>query len=313
MSLVPLFAALASLFVATADAQTWSTGYFRSADGYGPSGGSLSGAPTNVAPSFQWQTTDANEVNGMFHRAGWTLGLSTSGNKSALFGGYNATVNPSYWPAITNPVLYRNFSNPVTLTSPVVVVSMDFGILPTASGSFTNKDVFGFDFRNAGNSSSLAKISFNPATSGSSNLMKVEWTMNGTNVLSDGVTFQTYGIQYATLYRLTAAISDNVFDLSLFGMIAQTNGVGTVTNFSVTSSNWVVQSGQLSEGLTAGDFDQLAIDWDLSSGSTNLPGGNYMNLNTIFVATAVPESSTFGLFMAGLGAVGFLVWRRRVS
>lgn len=302
-----LFALLPPLALA----QTWNTGYFRSADGYGPANSSLSGTPTNAPAGFQWQTTDPNDVNGMFYRAGWTLGLSTSGNKSVLFGGYNAAVNASYWPGVTNPVLYRDFASPISMTSPIVVVSMDFGILPTASGSFTNKDIFSFDFLNASSASSLAKISFNPAAAGGTNNLKLQWTSNGTNVASDGVSFQSYEIQYAGLYRLTAAISGSAFDLSLFGMTAQTNGVGTVTNFAVTSSNWVVKNGQLSGSLGAEDFDRFAIDWDLSSGATNQPGGNYMNLNTVSVSTAVPEPSTFTLLGAVLATWGAWQFRRR--
>jgi len=291
--------------------QTWTTGYFRSADGYGPSGGSLSGAPTNVPVDFQWQTTDPNEVNAMFHRAGWTLGLSTSGNKSTLFGGYNAAVNSSYWPGVTDPVLYRNFSNPVTLEEPVVVVSLDFGILPTASASFTNKDVFSFEFLNTASNLSMAKFSLNPATATDPDFMRLEWTRNGTNVVSDGSTFQSYQIQYTALYRMLFSISEGAMDVSLLALVAETNGVGTVTNFAVASSNWVVQSGLLSEGLTAQDFDQFAINWDLSSGATNQPGGNYMNLNTVSLTTAVPEPSTIVLLLAGLGVVGLVAGRRR--
>lgn len=309
---------LGALFViAQANGQTWSTGYFNTNSGYGPANASLSGAPTNVAENFQWKTTDANEVNGMFFRQGWTFGLGGSGNKSVLFGGYNAQVSAAYWPAVTNPVLYRDFSNPVTQASPVVVVSMDFGILPTASALFTNKDVFSFDFRNASSSTSLFQISLNPAVATISNGMRIQWTRNGTNVVSDGVTFQAYDIQYNALYRLTATITGNSFDMSLFGLAPQgtsTNVSGVVaniTNYAVVASNWVVENGQLSGALTAENFDRFAIDWDLSSGATNQPGGNYMNLNTVSVATAVPEPSTIALLAAASAVLGFWRLRRR--
>jgi len=309
----------AAVFLAAdrASGQTWNTGYFNTSSGYGPANSSLSGAPTNVAGSFQWQTTDANEVNGMFFRQGWTFGLGGSGNKSVLFGGYNAQLSAAYWPAVTNPVLYRDFSNPVTQTSPAVVVSMDFGILPTASALFTNKDVFSFDFRNTSSSTSLLQISLNPAAATISNGMRLQWVRNGTNVVSDGVTFQAYDIQYNALYRLTATITGNSFDMSLFGLAPRgtstnTNGVVTgITNYAVVGSNWVVDNGQLSGSLTAESFDRFAVDWDLSSGATNQPGGNYMNLNTVSVATTIPEPSTVALL--GLSAFGIFAWRLRCN
>jgi len=305
------------LTVAQASGQTWSTGYFNTNNGYGPANSSLSGAPTNAAESFQWKTTDANEVNGMFFRQGWTFGLGGSGNKSVLFGGYNAQLSAAYWPAVTNPVLYRDFSNPVTQSSPVVVVCMDFGILPTASALFTNKDVFSFDFRNASTSTSLLQISLNPAAATISNGMRLQWIRNGTNVVSDGVTFQAYDIQYNALYRLTATITGNSFDMSLFGLAPRgtsTNTSGVVagiTNYAVVASNWMVDNGQLSGSLTAESFDRFAIDWDLSSGATNQPGGNYMNLNTVSVTTTIPEPSTVALL--GLSAFGIFAWKLRCN
>lgn len=299
-------------------AQTWNTGYFNTRDGYGPANASLSGAPTNVPPNFQWQTTDANEVNGMFFRAGWTFGVPnvgtnpiTTSNKSTLFGGYNAASGPANWPSVTNVALYRNFSNPVTLTSPAVVVSLDFGILPTASGSYTNKDIFGFEFLKGSSASSLAKIALNPATATISNGMRLEWKQNGTNVASDGVTFQAYDIQYTALYRFTATIVGDSFDMSIFGLATQTNTGSAITNYAVVSSNWVVKNGKLSGSFDATDFDRFALNWDLNSGATNAPGGNYMNLNTVSVATTVPEPSTLALFAVASAALGLWHLRRR--
>jgi len=276
-----------------------------------------------VAADFQWKTTDANEVNGMFFRQGWTFGVPnvgtnpiTTSNKSVLFGGYNAASSSSYWPSVTNVALYRNFSNPLSLTSPVVVVSMDFGILPTANASFTNKDIFGFEFLKRSTASSLAEISLNPAAATISNGLRVQWIRNGTNMVSDGVSFQAFDIEYTSLYRFTATISGSTFDLSLFGLAPRgtttnsNNVVAPVTNYAVVSSNWVVKNGQLSDGTTAQDFDQFALNWDLASGNTNAPGGNYMNLNTVSVTTTVPEPSTVALL--GLSGFGLLVWRLRL-
>lgn len=307
-----LFALLLAAFLlasnSTTPAQTWDTGYFNTTNGYGPANSSLSGAPTNVAGDFQWQTTDPKEVNGMFFRAGWTFGAFNSGNKSVLFGGYNASLGSNNWPGVTNPVLYRNFSNPVTQTSPVVVVSLDFGILPSG-GSFTNRDNFGFEFLKSSNSVSLAEFVLNPSASTETNRLRLQWIRNGTNVVSDGLTFQSFDLQYTALYRMTAYISGNSFDMSLFGLSTQTNASG-ITNYAITSSNWVVQNGSLSGFGTAEDFDQFALNWDLASGNTNAPGGNYMNLNTVSVATTVPEPSTVALL--GLTGFGLLVWRLRL-
>lgn len=304
--------------LATASAQTWTTGYFNTRDGYGPANASLSGAPTNVSANFQWQTTDANEVNGMFFRTGWTFGVPnpgtnpiTTSNKSTLYGGYNAASGPANWPSVTNVSLYRNFSNPVTLTSPAVVVSLDFGILPTASGLYTNKDIFGFEFLKGSSGSSLAKIALNPANATLTNGLRLQWQQNGTNVASDGVTFQAYELQYTALYRFTATIVGDSFDMSIFGLATQTNASSAITNYAVVSSNWVVKNGKLSESLDVTDFDQFALNWELSSGLTNAPGGNYMNLNTVSVATTVPEPSTIVLFAAGVAGLFVYRWRVR--
>jgi len=305
-----LFLAMALALGHSASAQTWDTGYFNTTNGYGPANSSLSGAPTNVAGGFQWQTTDPKEVNGMFRQAGWTLGAFNSGNKSALFGGYNAASGSNNWPGVTNPVLYRSFSNPATQTSPVIVVSLDFGILPSG-GSFTNRDNFGFEFLKSSSSLSLAEFVLNPSASTETNRLRLQWISNGTNVVSDGLTFQSYDLQYTALYRMTAYISGNSFGMSLFGLATQTNGVGTITNFAVTSSNWVVKNGLLSGSGTAQDFDRFALNWDLASGDTNAPGGNYMNLNTVSVATAVPEPSTLALFAVASAALGLWHLRRR--
>lgn len=311
-----------ALVAPNSHAQEWDTGYFNPSNGYGPwNGYSLSGAPTNVPAGFRWQTTDTNEVNVMWFAQGWTMGPNVvNGNQTAYYGGFYATKGASWWPSVTNVSLYRNFSNPISLSNPVVVVSMDFGIQPvgTTPNSLydTNKDVFSFDFLKASSGTSLARISLNPATATISNGLRLEWINNGTNVASDGVTFQAYDIQYGGLYRLTAAISENTFDLSLFslsprGTSTNSGTVYPITNYAVLSSNQVVQNGQLSAGTTAQDFDQYSIDWDLSSGSTNLPGGNYMLLNTVSVTTTVPEPSTAALVgLSGLALVGWFFRRQ---
>lgn len=296
-----------------ATAQTWSTGYFNSNDGYGPSGFSLDGAPTNAPVSEQWQTTDPYDsltdrgsTSLLSFIPNWSFGLSSAGYKSVYFGGYNA--DNDVLPGSPTPILYREFDH--TFGTAATTFSVDFGIVGPSldlSLSFTNNDRFGFSLLST-NGSSLATFGFDPAGA-SPGFLRVEWFQNDTNVVADGVIFKNFQIQYDALYRLTATVEGSLLTMDIAGLNPENGGPGIgITNYAVSTNVNVISNGAISSGLTSSDFEVAAIAWDLESGDSEQPGANYMIVNTVSV---VPEPSTIALLTVAAGALAVAGWRRR--
>jgi len=297
----------------TGVAQTWSTGYFNSNDGYGPVGSSLDGAPTNAPVSGQWQTTDpydggtdrgSTSLIGFIN--GWTYGLSTQGYNSVYFGGYNA--DNDVLPGSPTPVLYREFDH--TFGSAATTFSVDFGIIgpsTSLSASYVNDDRFAFSLLSA-NGGELASFALNPGPA-SPGFLQVEWIRNGTNVVADGVVFQNFQIQYNALYRLSATLEGTSLMMDIAGLNTESGGPGIgITNYAVASSANVINNGAISDGFSSSDFEVAGIVWDLESGDSEQPGANYMIVNTVSV---VPEPSTVALLAVASGALALAGWRRR--
>jgi len=316
-SAVPLVAVL--LIAHSAAGQTWSTGYFNTSDGYGPTGTSLNGAPTNAPANEQWQTTDPFSISSgrgatslMGFIDGWSYGLSNSGNQSVYFGGYNVT--NGVLPGIANPFLYREFNH--TFGTAATTFSADFGIVGPSTNlslTYTNNDAFGFNLT-ATNGISLAAFQFDP-TGASPGFLKVNWIQNGTNAVTNGTTFNGLQIQYDALYRLTATLVSNSVSMEIAALQPQgtstnqiTGIVSNITNYAVGSSFQVINGGGLSGGLQSSDFEVAGMTWDLKSGDTNTPGANYMIVNQVSV---VPEPSSLVLFAVGSAVLGLGAWVRR--
>jgi len=299
--------------------QTWSTGYFNRINGGYPRNASLDGDPTNAPAAAQWQTTDpygdavtTNSfgtvvTNGgtsiVYYVTGWTFGLSTTGNQSANFGGYNAIRNTL--PGITNPSLYRIFTSP----GGAVSFTADFGLIrPGSPGAFTNLDTFGFGFFDRTGTTNLAQIQFVP-TPGTDAWYTVKWVGHTTN----GSSYKSMtNLAANSLYRLTATFEGTAFSLTMSGLAAQTNSIGVITNYSITSSAAVIRNGAIVNGLTANDFAYLSVDWLLASMNILNPGANYMLATTMGVSSAeiplptptptpgpTPAGSTFVTWAAG--------------
>lgn len=249
----------------------WTTGYFNSNNGY-TYGAELEGLPTTAPVEERWQTndpydpeTDKGSTSTLVWISNLTLGSIGSNNQSLLWGGFDIM---TYLPGIVNPVLYRQFTTPSDQET--VTWSADFRI-----DSNGGSDIFGFDLRNATNTSSLAKIQLNPATTIVGDLL-VEWIRNGT--VQTGGAYTGMELYYGTLYRITATLTGSAFDLSIAVLTVNTSG-GNVNSYTAGSPINVVSGGSLSDSLSVANFGTVALTWELDSNDPEAPGDNYMILN----------------------------------
>jgi len=293
----------------------WTTGTFNTNSGwvrndalaYQVDGQPETGQNYDAPVADQWYTDDPYDAvldvgatSVLKLLPGWTLGSGTAGNNSVLFGGYGLADN--IVPGTLNPSLYRSF-NLLPLTESVTFTA-DFGLI-ASSGLFPDKDRFGFELLNAAGDVSLAQFIFNPTASTSGpNALGMQW-------ISGGVTNNIADIFYGSLYRLTATLEGATFDLTVSGLVTQTNGVGVVTNYVVTNSFLLVSGGALSGG-SALDFGTVGVNWELSGTNTADAGSNYMILNSATVlSTVIPEPGTWAVAALLLGGLATRVLRRR--
>lgn len=321
-----------------AQAQYWSSDYFKKSSNY-VRGYSLDGCPTN---NPVWDTTDAysnvvitniayttNSTNGtvtaktniyacggtsiIWYVKGWTFGPSTidqTNNQSVQFGGYNI-VQSATFPGITNPSLYRPFTNP----GGAVSFTADFAITRTANsvyvGKYTNWDSFGFSFLDSTGLTNLARIQFIP-TPGTTNWYTLTWLGQTTN----GSTYKSMtNFQRGSLYRLTATFQGNLFTVNMAGLLIETNSSGHTTNFAVSSSAAIITNATIENGLTAAHFSRASADWLLKSTNVLEAGANYMLINSMAVSNApvatpalsavVLSNALSGSYGSASGAVGF--------
>jgi hypothetical protein len=297
--------------VAAAGAAEWTTGTFNTNAGwvrndalaYQVVGQPETGQNYDASLADQWYTDDpfnAGPSNGATSIlkliSGWTLGDAGAGNNSVLFGGYG--ISDGIVPGTATPSIYRSFA--AFDTGVDVTFTADFGLIPS-SGLFPNKDRFGFNLLDSTGTVSLAEFVFNPAASGSGPAaLGVQWVSGAsTNDVAD--------IAYGALYRITVALSDNTLDLTMEGLIAQTNGVGVVTNYATTNGVTLVSAGAIANSLTASDFQTVSMNWQLVSDDAGDPGDNYMLVNNVSV---VPEPSTYALLGLAACVVGYMTRRR---
>ena len=308
----PVLACALMLLVLSAaglKADGWSTDFFNTNSGwvrndalaYQVDGASETGQNYTGPVANQWYTDDPYDptpfvgaTSILRHIEKWTLGTEEEGYNSVLFGGYGvADPDTPILPGTANPSLYRSFD--LLGATDSVTFSADFGII--ASTGVYPGDRFGFNLLDSSGTISLAQFVFDPAASDGSG-----WGMLW---ISDGITNNIADISYGAIYRLTAELKDDFFDLTMTSIRAETNGMGVVTNYAPVDVVSLVAGGAIANELTSSDFQTVAMNWELASG-VNDPGDNYLLVNNVSV---VPEPSTYALLaMAALGAV---YWARR--
>lgn len=309
------FALVASAAGQSTTITNWTTGTFNTNDGwirndalaYEVSGQPETGQNYDAPVADQWYTDDpynAGPSNGATSVlkliSGWTLGTGAAGNNSVLFGGYGLADN--ILPGTTDPSLYRSFS--LSSLTETVTYTADFGII-SSSGLFPNDDRFGFNLLNPAGTTSLAQFVFDPNFGADATKLGILW-------VSGGVTNDLADMSYGALYRFSATLQDSSFDMTMSSLVAQTNGVGTVTNYLVTNSVLLVSGGGIANGLTALDFGTAAVNWELSSGNVADPGDNYMLINGVSVlSTVIPEPGTWAAAGLLLTALATKIWSRR--
>lgn len=109
-----------------------------------------------------------------------------------------------------------------------------------------------------------------------------------------GSFFDTYSFTLSTASTVTSFFTNTLPTTALTGSYSLFGTSGLVTTGSLTAS--------FTETLAAGDYAFFV------TGSSGAKKGAY----TLTAAVAaVPEPETYALFLAGLGAIGFLAARRR--
>lgn len=287
----------------------WTTGGLNTNNGwirndalaYDTNGATETGQNYNAPVADQWYTDDPFNVvlsNGatsiLKHLDGWTLGTAPQGNNSVLFGGYGLADNIN--PGTSTPSLFRSFTLSA-LTDTVTFVA-DFGLI-NSTGSYPNKDRFGFTLLDATGTTSLAQFVFDPVFGATPSNLGVLW-------ISGGVTNDLADMGYGSLYRFSATLQGTTFDMTMSSLATQTNGSGVVTNYVVTNTVLLVSSGAIDNGLNALQFATASVDWELVSGDPLVAGNNYMILNNASVlSTVIPETGTWAAAALLAAIVGF--------
>jgi MYXO-CTERM domain-containing protein len=289
---------------------------------------------TDAAPAGEeWSTTDplsgtTGDVGvlqtNVFTDVNGNPADPATGGQSFNFGGSYAAGNfdtnngPLYFPyvpGITNPSYYRTWT-PNYNDANAVWTFAEFAIIGpsgTYDGTFTNQDSFGFSLWNGapGLGTALAEFKFGRQyTSGASladpDRIGFAWFLNGvqqTTNMASGLTAD-WAILYNQVYRLNVSVdTNNLMNVSLDTI---NNGGNFVTNTSF------ITNGAIAAGTTWMDYNTISIDWALANANPNLPGYNYINVNTVeVVATTVPEPGTWAIGALLLGGLAARIYRRR--
>ncbi len=293
--------ALALLFTPCAVAQTWTTGFFNTNQGWVP-GGVVTGQNTNEAASAQWQGNDPeNEISpGVFvggtdivaFANGYTPFGSGSGNNSLVQGG--AYLTEGYFPGTNSVILSRQFSPVPVGPGGTVSFYAEWSLIGSLNVTYPNLDTFSFDLRNAANTESLLTLQLASGI----NIQPNSYTLQA---LAGGSPTQTLvDLAYQSLFQIQVDLTGSTYDVTL-------NQINSIDRTNIAT--FILATGEsLAAGATAEDFGTVAINWDLTSGDPAQPGSNYIVVNEI---TVVPEPRTYALLSVAAIALALVATRRR--
>jgi hypothetical protein len=119
------------------------------------------------------------------------------------------------------------------------------------------------------------------------------WLLNGTAFNYTGNSF-TLRVSFTAPPGTTP--SSALFTSTLTGNVISTDNGGLFIDFDNTPRAFT---------FTGGSFNLIVNDVSLTPGATPVASTGFINVTT------VPEPETYALFLAGLGAVGFMARRRK--
>lgn len=293
---VSLFSLEASGF-----AQTWTTGFFNTNQGW-VSGAFVTGQNTNDAAGARWEGNDPETevspgayVGGtdiVAFASGYTPFGSETGNRSLVQGG--AYLASDYFPGTNAVTLTRQFTPIAVGPTGTVSFYAEWSLIGSLNGSYPSLDTFSFDLRNAANTASLLTLQFTPGI----NIQPNSYTLEA--LAADSPTQTLTDLSYQSLFQMQVDMTGSTYDVTL----TQINSIDR-TNIAT----YVLATGaSLASGTTAESFGTVAIDWDLTSGDPADPGSNYIIVNEVSV---VPEPTTYALLGMSAAALALVAARRR--
>jgi hypothetical protein len=119
------------------------------------------------------------------------------------------------------------------------------------------------------------------------------WLLSGVPFLYTGNSF-TLRVSFTAPPGTTPASA--LFTSTLTGNVTSTDNGGLYIDFDNTPRSFT---------FTGGTFNLIVNDVSLTPGATPVASTGFINV------TSVPEPETYALFLAGLGAVGFMARRRK--